>query len=202
MANELAGQRATFTSAPEDFNTAEEESVRVHAIEKMAQVLADAPVFGFPEADVTQSRDVPAPVVDRVRSGDVRARSKVEAEAEDERVYLADVETAVALSAVREFGDGSAAVYAYGYACARNWLKIGRTDGDVVARVTAQINTSTPERPRLELIFWTDRPRPLERARHAWFEFRGRKVDGGGQEWFAVDSDHVVTAYHAIVGAG
>ena len=201
MANKLAGQRAKFTSALKDFNATEDGGVREHAIDKMAQVLAEAPLFGFTEAEVTQGRDVPTSVAARVRDGYVKPRSKVEVEAEDESAYVADVETAVDVSAVREFGSGASAVYAYGYRCAPGRLKIGRTDGDVVARVTTQTNTSTPDRPRLELIFRTEQPGALERALHAWFQLRRRTVVGGGREWYAVDRDEVVEAYRVIVGA-
>ena len=58
---------------------------------------------------------------------------------------------AVDTSDVLRLGDGPKVVYAYGYRCAPDRLKIGLTEGDTVQRVAAQISTSTPDKPTLFL---------------------------------------------------
>ena len=85
-----------------------------------------------------------------------------------------------------EHGEGQFVVYAYGYACAPDRLKIGLTTNDPVQRIAAQISTGTPDRPALRLQIRTDDCNALERALHALLEVQGRKVLGGGKEWFLV----------------
>lgn len=198
MANKLAGQRAKFTKALQDFNTTDEATVRAAAVDKMVQALRDAPAFGFAEADVTQGQDVPAAVLDKLRAGAVT----VEVAADDDEALVAEVATTVDTRELIEVGAGRSCVYAYGYACAPDRLKIGRADGDAVARVAAQITTSTPDKPRLLAVFHTDDAGALERGLHAWFQLRGRRLEGGGKEWFRVSADEVVDAYHRLTGAG
>lgn len=171
MANTLAVQRATFTKALQDFDATDDAAVRAHAVEKMARALLDAPAFGFGEAEVTQGQDVPAAVTAPIGSGRVAP-----AEAEDDEALVAEVVRTVDLRALREFGSGPQVVYAYGYACAPDRLKVGRADGDAVARVAAQITTSTPDKPRLAALFCTHDAAALERGLHAWFQLRGRRL--------------------------
>lgn len=197
MATKLAGQRAKFTKALQDFNTTDDEAVRAHAVDKMAQALRDAPAFGFTDAEVTQDQDVPAAVLEKLKSGTV----PVDDASEDDAALVAQVATTVDTRDLREFGDGRSCVYAYGYACAPDRLKIGRADGDALARVAAQITTSTPDKPHLVAIFRTDDAGALERGLHAWFQLRGRRVEGGGKEWFRVSSDELITAYRHLVGS-
>ena len=196
MANKLAGQRAKFTKALQDFNTTDDEGVRATAVDKMAQALRDAPAFGFREDDVTQGQDVPAAVVETLKAGTVDAMPA----ADDDDALVAEVATTVDTRDLAEFGDGASCVYAYGYACAPDRLKIGRADGDAVARVAAQITTSTPDKPRLVVVLHTDDAGALERGLHAWFQLRGRRLEGGGKEWFQVTKDEVITAYRRLAG--
>ena len=72
-------------------------------------------------------------------------------------------------------GSGSGNVYAYGYKCAPDHLKIGSTELDTVQRIAAQISTSTPDKPVLFLEIKTEKCRVLERALHAILEYRGKK---------------------------
>ena len=68
---------------------------------------------------------------------------------------------AVDASNVREFGEGQQNVYVYGYDFAPDRLKVGKAEGDVVRRIASQINTGTPGKPLLYLIFRTTiRKRP------------------------------------------
>jgi hypothetical protein len=197
MANKLAGQRAKFTKALQDFNTTDDETVRARAVARMAHALRDGPTFGFGEDDVTQGQDVPAAVVDELRAGVVTAAVA----AEDDDALVAEVATTVDTRELCEFGTGRSCVYAYGYACAPDRLKIGRADGDAVARVAARITTSTPDKPRLVAVFHTDDAGALERGLHAWFQLRERRLEGGGREWFQVTTDEVVDAYRRLTGA-
>jgi hypothetical protein len=91
-------------------------------------------------------------------------------------------------------------VYAYGYRCAPDRLKIGRTDGDVVSRIVNQINESTPDRPVLHLVLATSNPSALERALHGGLVLRDRKVEGGGKEWYRTTVADIVTIYHCLLG--
>ena len=67
-------------------------------------------------------------------------------------------------SCARRLGAGKKSVYAYGYGCAPDRLKIGKTDNDAVKRIAEQIKTSTPDKPRLMLEYKTDHPGTLETA--------------------------------------
>ncbi|HEY1983520.1 MAG TPA: GIY-YIG nuclease family protein, partial [Xanthobacteraceae bacterium] len=78
------------------------------------------------------------------------------------------VAKAVDTSNIRSFGKGeqNVYVYVYGYDFAPDRLKIGKAEGDVVRRIASQINTGTPGRPILYLIFQTDDCHNLEKALH------------------------------------
>lgn len=198
MANKLAGQRAKFSRAKSSFFTSSDEEARQRAIELMAEVLVDAPGNGFTEDEVTQGEDVP----DLVREHLVRLRFRAAGphETEDDDALVNDLRQAVDTRDVTELGLGPQSVYAYGYACAPDRLKIGSCAGDVEARVAAQIGTSSPDRPCLKLVIRTHDCRALERALHGAFRLRGRQVDGGGAEWFRTSREEVVQLYVAING--
>lgn len=144
---------------------------------------------------MTQGEDVP----DRVR-GLVAAsagRQASSGEEEDEVHRLAEV---VDLDDVVEVGSGDETVYAYGYACAPDRLRIGSAHGDPVARIAAQISTGTPDRPRLSVPMRTHDCIALERALHALLRLRGRKVPGAGAEWFLVTREELVTLHRSLLG--
>jgi hypothetical protein len=82
-------------------------------------------------------------------------------------------------------------VYAYGYRCAPDRLKIGYTDGDIVERIADQIGTSTPDKPLLSLEIKTNNSRALERALHSILIYRGKKIAGGGDEWFLTNVEEI-----------
>ena len=94
--------------------------------------------------------------------------------------------------------EGGGFVYAYGYRCAPDRLKVGSTEVDTVQRIAAQIWTSTPDKPRLCLEIKTTQCRVVERAIQAILEARGRKIVGGGTEWFRVTRDEIVAIYEFI----
>jgi hypothetical protein len=70
----------------------------------------------------------------------------------------------------------------------------------VITRIVNQINPSTPDRPVLNLVLATNKPGALERALHETLVLRDRKVEGGGDEWFRVSVDEILTIYHALLG--
>jgi predicted protein tyrosine phosphatase len=69
---------------------------------------------------------------------------------------------------------------------------------DTVERIAQQINTSTPDKPVLLIEIKTDKCRALERAIQATLETRGRKISGGGTEWFMASRDEVLAIYKFI----
>jgi hypothetical protein len=67
-----------------------------------------------------------------------------------------------------------------------------------VERIAQQINTSTPDKPVLFVEIRTDRCRSLERAIQATLETRGRKITGGGVEWFKAGREDVLAIYQFV----
>jgi T5orf172 domain len=105
------------------------------------------------------------------------------------------------MSDVIRIGEGEGVVYAYGYACCPDRLKVGSTDRDTVQRIASQIGTSTPDKPVLFVEIRTNQCRAIERAIHATLESRERKISGGGAEWFKTSRDEVLAIYRFIKGA-
>ena len=193
MANKLAGQRAKFSRARAIFYTGS-DSQRDRAAQLMAEVIAEAPANGFSEEDVTQGEDVPR----EARQLAAALDSKPVEEDPDE--LISELLLSVDASNVLEVGQGNESVYAYGYRCAPDRLKIGSCSGDVVARVAAQISTGTPDKPVLCLTIRTHDCRALERTLHGIFRLKGKQVSGAGAEWFIATADEVVAAYERVVG--
>jgi hypothetical protein len=90
-------------------------------------------------------------------------------------------------------GDGAGIVYAYGYRCCQDRIKIVSTDLDSVNRISQQINTSTPDKPVL-IEIRTDKCRALERA----METRGCKITGGGAEWLKATPDEILAIHEFL----
>ncbi|NBC33076.1 MAG: hypothetical protein GVY13_10410 [Alphaproteobacteria bacterium] len=196
MANKLAGQRMKFSKARAVFYTAGDDDRRQHAARLMAEVLAEAPVNGFSEDDVTQGEDVPQRARELARSMLATAQPSEENEAH----LVAELNEALDMADLQEIGRGGECVYAYGYRCAPDRLKVGSTTGDAVARVVAQIGTGTPDRPVLYLLFRTHDCRALEQALHGLLRLQGRRVAGAGAEWFRVTTKELLAAYQKLVG--
>ena len=93
-------------------------------------------------------------------------------------------------------------VYAYGYRCCEDRLKVGFTEANTVQRIAAQISTSTPDKPVLLIEIKTDQCRALEGAIQATLETRGRKISGAGAEWFKTSRDEVLAIYQFIKQGG
>lgn len=193
----LAGQRAQFTWALNQYNLAEDAEKKAYFAKRMAKYVAAAPANGFTVEQVTQGQLYPAAEVAQylpTASADTDPGiSETEA--------LSEIAEAVDKSDVLHLGEGPKTVYAYGYPCAPDRLKIGLTEGDAAERIAAQISTGTPDRPVLLLEIKTHDCNSLERAIHATLEYRGAKIKGGGKEWFKTNRDAIVAIYKSITAA-
>jgi T5orf172 domain len=192
----LAGQRAQFTWALNQYNLAEDAEIRTHFARRMAKYIADAPSCGFTAEQITREKNYPAAeIAQYLHDPSIAAEPDI-----SEEQAIRTVEAAVDTSNVTRLGEGEGVVYAYGYACAPDRLKIGSTEADAIERIAAQIGTSTPDRPVLLIEIRTTRCRALERAIQSTLEARGRKIAGGGVEWFKVTPEEVVAIHKFIAG--
>jgi hypothetical protein len=191
----LAGQRAQFTWALNQYNLAEDSEKQVFYGRRMAKYIATAPANGFTVDQVTQGQLYPvAEVEQHLHETSTDAVPEI-----SETQALHAVEEAVDTSDVVRLGEGQSIVYAYGYPCAPDRLKVGLTTGDTIQRIVAQIGTSTPDKPALLLEIRTHDCSALERAVHAVLEYRGGKVVGAGKEWFKTSRDEIIAIYHSTI---
>lgn len=191
----LAGQRAQFTWALNQYNISESAEKQAFYAQRMARYIAAAPANGFTVDQVTQAQMYPAAAVEQYP---YETSSDVGSEISETQALYA-VEEAVDTSDVVRLGDGQSVVYAYGYRCAPDRLKVGLTTGDTVQRIVAQISTGTPDKPALLLEIRTHDCSSLERALHAILEYRGAKVVGAGKEWFKTSRDEILAIYRSII---
>jgi len=194
MANKLAGQRAKFSRARAVYHSSSEDETRDRAASLMAEVIRDAPGSGFTVDEVTQQEDVPAEVLVRLTASDSGKHPLQETNG----AALPDREF-VDIADAQHVGSGREAVYAYSYACTPDRMKIGRTNGDVISRISAQISTSTPDRPKLLLVISTNNASSLERALHAVLELKGARIEGAGAEWFRTTPPHVLQLWRSLM---
>jgi hypothetical protein len=143
----------------------------------------------------TQGQPYPTAEVERYLVEGVAADAEPDISESEE---LQEVAEAVDTFDVVRLGDGPNVVYAYGYRCAPDRLKVGLCNGDPVQRISAQISTSTPDKPVLLLEIRTHDCRPLERDIHSILEYRGAKIKGAGTEWFKASRDEVIAVYRLI----
>ena len=189
----LAGQRAQFTYALNQYNLSDDPDTRTKFVRAMAKYIAAAPSNGFTVEQVTKGQTYPvAEVNEAIAAGEVEDPGITEAQAQHR------VEASVDSSDVTRMGEGTAVVYAYGYRCCPDRLKVGSTEADTLLRIAAQIGTSTPDIPVLHLEIKTNDCRALERAIHAVLETRGKKTNGGGAEWFKVNREEIRSIYEFI----
>jgi hypothetical protein len=190
----LAGQRAQFTWALNQYNLAEDAETRSKFAKRMAKYIAAAPSNGFTVEEVTQGQIYPASEVEQyIHDPNLNDEPGI-----TEEQAIRTVEEAVDTADVVRKGDGAGIVYAYGYRCCGDRLKVGFTEANSVQRIAAQIGTSTPDKPVLLIEIRTDQCRALERAIQATLETRGRKISGGGTEWFKATRDEVLAIYEFI----
>jgi T5orf172 domain len=191
----LAGQRAQFTWALNQYNLAENSEKKLFYAKRMARYVATAPANDFTIDQVTQGQLYPvAEVEQHLYETDSDAAPEI-----SETEALHAVKEAVDTSDVVRLGEGQSIVYAYGYRCAPDRLKVGLTTGDTIQRIVSQISTGTPDKPALFLEIRTHDCSALERAVHAVLEYRGGKVAGAGKEWFKTSRDEIIAIYHSII---
>jgi T5orf172 domain len=194
----LAGQRAQFTWALNQYNLSEDPETRAKFAKRMAKYIATAPANGFTVDQVTQGQIYPASEVHQY----INDTSVDDDPGISEEQAIRTVEEAVDTTDVARKGEGAGFVYAYGYRCCEDRLKVGFTEANTVQRIAAQIGTSTPDKPVLLIEIRTDQCRALERAIQATLETRGRKIAGGGTEWFKASRDEVLAIYEFITQSG
>jgi T5orf172 domain len=190
----LAGQRAQFTWALNQYNITDDPDEKDKFARRLAKYIAAAPNYGFTAEQVTQKQSYPATEVEKYLSD---FGSILEPDISEESA-IQNLKQKVDTADVVKAGEGIGAVYAYGYRCAPDRLKIGSTDGDTEQRIAAQIFTSTPDKPVLLLEIRTPRCRALEKAIHGILETRNKKVFGGGDEWFRTSREEVLEVYKFI----
>jgi hypothetical protein len=190
----LAGQRAQFTWALNQYNLSEDPETRAKFAKRMAKYIAAAPANGFTIDQVTQGQMNPASEVHQY----LNDPSVDDDPGISEEQAIRTVEEAVDTTDVVRKGEGAGIVYAYGYRCCEDRLKVGLTEANTVQRIAAQIGTSTPDKPVLLVEIKTNQCRALERAIRATLETRGRKIAGGGTEWFKASRDEVLAIYDFI----
>ena len=190
----LAGQRAQFTWALNQYNLSEDPETRAKFAKRMAKYIAAAPANGFTIDQVTQGQMYPASEVHQY----LNDPSVDDDPGISEEQAIRTVEEAVDTTDVVRKGEGAGIVYAYGYRCCEDRLKVGLTEANTVQRIAAQIGTSTPDKPVLLVEITTNQCRALERAIQATLETRGRKIAGGGTEWFKACRDEVLAIYDFI----
>jgi hypothetical protein len=190
----LAGQRAQFTWALNQYYLAEDSETRSKFARRMAKYIAAAPANGFTVEEVTQGQVYPSSEIEQY----IHDPTLNDEPGITEEQAIRTVEEAVDTTDVVRKGEGAGIVYAYGYRCCADRLKVGFTEANTVQRIAAQIGTSTPDKPVLLIEIKTDQCRALERAIQATLETRGRKIAGGGTEWFKATRDEVLAVYDFI----
>ena len=185
----LAGQRAKFTWSLNQYNLSEDPDTRAKFARRMAKYIGGASSNGFTTSKVTGGQSYPSEVDQLVNDPDPGIT---------EEQAVNTVRKIVDTLDVTKIGEGTGVVYAYGYRCCQDRIKIGSTDVDTVERIAQQINTSTPDKPVLLIEIRTNKCRALERAIQATLETRGCKVTGGGAEWFKASRDEILAIYQFI----
>jgi hypothetical protein len=194
----LAGQRAQFTWALNQYNLAEDPETRTKFAKRMAKYIAAADSYGATPDQITRDKNYPvAEVAQYLNDPSITTEPDI-----SEEQALQRIEATVDISKAKRDGEGGGVVYAYGYACCPDRLKIGSTEAETVQRIAAQINTGTPDKPVLLVEIRTDNCRALERAIQATLETRGSKIRGGGAEWFKATADEVLAIYHFVKQGG
>jgi hypothetical protein len=183
----LAGQQAKFTMYLRQYRATEDPAFAASA----ASYLRWAKNNGFTIAGFTKSDAVPEAILRLVDdgAGGVTVDEAVRAN-----------ESAIDTSDVLRLGQGPEHVYGYGYAVAPGCIKVGSTKKmSPVERIARQIETSTPGQPVLLIAIATANSQALERALHGTLECRGRKITGGGSEWFRAHRDEIASLVEFVL---
>lgn len=189
----LGNHQGNFTWARNAYNKSDEPETQMKYARYMAKYLDEGHQDGYTTDQI--ARGLPYPLeVDKyiVDSGSENFPPISDEQAKRE------IAEAVDTTNVTRLGQGTTSVYVYGYNCCPDRLKIGCATGDAVQRIADQITTSTPDKPVLHIEIKTDDCRALERAIHAVLRVQGRKIVGGGDEWFKVTKQEIVAIYEFI----
>lgn len=189
----LAAHQSNFTWARNRYNKLDDPDDKVKYARYMAKYLMEGRGDKFTTDQITHGTDYPAEVDKHTSLLDVGGIPGV-AEEQANKEIAESVDTT---NVARE-GVGEAVVYAYGYDFCPDRLKVGYATGDTVRRIADQIGTSTPGKSVLRVEIKTDDCRALERAIHAVLRARGRKIIGGGDEWFKATPDEIIAIYRFI----
>ena len=111
----LAGQRAQFTWALNQYNLSEASETRAKFAKRMAKYISAAPANGFTVDEVTQGQIYPSSEVDQY----INDPSVNDDPGITEEQALRTIEEAVDTSDVIRTSEGAGVVYAYGYVSAQ-----------------------------------------------------------------------------------
>lgn len=123
----------------------------------------------------------------------------------------ANADDEINVTADKEIGHGSKAVYVYFYDSYKDlsvlkgqsaWqCKIGRTDVDPIGRIYSQAGTCYPELPHIALIIHCEDSSLLEKTIHYILKLRDRWLsDSPGKEWFFTSPHEIEEIYESIIG--
>ena len=190
----LGTHQANFTWARNQYNKSDDPDAKTKYARYMAKYLIAGKEDSFTIEEITHGTDYPSEV-DKFVS-DFGSESLPPITEEQAKKEIAE---SVDTTNVIRMGEGGAVVYVYGYNCCPDRLKVGYATGETVQRIADQIGTSTPDKPVLHIEIKTDDCRALERAIHAVLRVRGRKIVGGGDEWFKATRDEIIAIYQFVI---
>ena len=193
----LGDHRANFTWALNKYNKSDDPDDQEKFARYLAKYIAQGLHAGFTLEQVTQEKSYPVTEVNKYSGNAESEPTPVFTEEQAKKEIAETVDTAD----VVRLGNGQGTVYAYGYRCCPDRLKVGYTEGEAVQRIADQIFTSTPDRPVLFIEIRSDKCRALERAIQTVLEVRGRKIVGGGDEWFKVTRNEVLDIYKFVIAS-
>jgi len=192
----LGTHRGNFTWALNKYNETDHPPTQEKFARYMAKYVKAAQADGFSLDAVSNGQSYPADEVQKYF--DAPPLNDVP-EMSEEQLNESLAQKVDTTSVVRK-GAGNEFVYAYGYNCAPDRLKIGMSSQtDCVQRIVQQINTSTPDRPVLHVEIKTDHSYSLERAMHSILIHRGKKIHGGGDEWFKTTAAEIIDIYQFVM---
>jgi hypothetical protein len=126
------GQRMLLTKWIKVYNSTDDDAEQEKAVRKLADVLSWAASVGISPYELAEDRELPHRALQLLQTSPGSVEPASDAELID---AIEDVELAVDTMDVVRLGKGEASVYAYGYHCAPERLKIGKTAGDIVRRI-------------------------------------------------------------------
>ena len=129
----LTTHQSNFTWARNQYNKSDNPDDQAKYIRYMAKYLAEGLSDNFTQEQITHGKDYAAEVDKHISDATSDALPSI---SEDQA--RKEIEEAVDVDGVMRIGEGVAAVYAYGYRCCPDRLKVGYTAGGVVQRIAAK----------------------------------------------------------------